>query len=99
MKGETEQIKPIFPNQSQWVPIWVDDDKGPDWMQVGEGEGDPGTSWLEESNGRQISRHTDANNNEFGNGDWNTCIVYWSRIFQKGQLEKRIIPKVKPPEP
>ena len=35
MKG-----KPIFPNKSQWVPIWVDDvDKGADWMQVGEGEG------------------------------------------------------------
>ena len=44
--------KPIFPNQVQWVPIWADEySKGADWMQVGEGEGEPGTSWLEESNG------------------------------------------------
>ena len=70
-------------------------------MQVGEGEGDPGTSWLERSGGSLISRHTDANNNEFGNGDWNVCIVYWGKVFGTG-LEKKTIrkPKVEPtPEP
>ena len=68
-------------------------------MQIGEGEGDPGTSWLEESGGSYLSRHTDANNNEFGASDWNVCIVYWGKVFGKGLDKKVKKAVVKPEEP
>ena len=54
--------KPLYPGESHWTPIWIDDQtKSADWMQIGEGEGDPGTSHLEKYN-QLTSRHTDANN-------------------------------------
>ena len=52
-------------------------------MQIGEGEDKAGTSWLEKSGGRQISRHTDAYYNEESTGDWNVCVVYWGKVFGK----------------
>ena len=53
-------------------------------MQIGEGEGPPGTSWLEKSGGTKISRHEDASNNAHGEHDWNVCIVYWGSVYGKG---------------
>ena len=76
--------KPLYPGEIQWTPIWVDDrTKKPDWMQIGEGEGDAGTSWLERSGGSYLSRHTDAGNNAHGSHDWNVTVVYWGRVFSK----------------
>ena len=72
MKGS-----PMYPHEIQWTPIWVDNGRKPDWMQIGEGEGDAGTAWLERSGGGYLSRHTDADNNAYGAHDWNTTVVYW----------------------
>ena len=58
-------------------------------MQIGEGEGDAGTAWLERSGGSYLSRHTDANNNAHGSHDWNVCIVYWGRVFGKSLDEPK----------
>ena len=76
--------KPLYPGEIQWTPIWVDDQtQKPDWMQIGEGEGDAGTSWLERSGGRYLSRHTDAWAKSSIDQDWNVTIVYWGRVFSK----------------
>ena len=80
MKG-----RPLYPGEVQWTPIWINgDDKVADWMQIGEGEGDAGTAWLERSGGSYLSRHTDADNNAHGAHDWNVCIVYWLKVFGEG---------------
>ena len=46
-------------------------------MQIGEGEGDAGTSWHERAGDTPISRHTNAGNNQHGGHDWNVTVVYW----------------------
>ena len=58
-------------------------------MQIGEGEGDAGTSWLERSGGTYLSRHTNADNNTHGAHDWNVTIVYWGKVFGKSLDEEK----------
>ena len=55
--------KPLYPGENQWTPIWVDDQtKEPDWMQIGDQEGNAGTFHLQKHR-KLPTRHTDANNN------------------------------------
>ena len=52
----------LYPGENQWTPIWIDDEtKEPDWMKIGGGKVEAGTSHLEKY-GKLASRHTDANN-------------------------------------
>ena len=53
-------------------------------MQIGEGEGDAGTSWLERAGGTPISRHTNADNDQHGAHDWNVTVVYWKTTYGWG---------------
>ena len=79
MKGS-----PLYPNEIQWTPIWIDADGVADWMQIGEGEGDAGTAWLERSPNGYLSRHTNADNNQYGSHDWNVTVVYWKTTWGVG---------------
>ena len=80
-----ENGRPLYPYEVMWTPIWVNSEsKQPDWMQIGEGEGDAGTSWLERAGGTPISRHTNADNDQHGSTNWNVTVVYWKTTWGKG---------------
>ena len=79
---------PLYPEEIQWTPIWVDwETKEPDWIQIGEGEGDAGTSWLERVGESPIREEIDAENDQYGAHNWNATVVYWKTTFWGNGLD------------